>query len=277
MSPQPAQGANYAARTLARRYGLALAAVAAAVLVRQSLQPVVGPQFPYATVYFAVLFAAWYGGAGPGVTATAVGALAALYLFVPPYRSVRTLSAAELTGFLLYVTNAGWCVVLCELLHRARRRAERSEAEAIAHRDAEARLREAAVRAEERYRVLVENVQDYALILLDPIGRIVSWNPGARRVFGYEESEIVGQHFSLLFTPDDVRAGLPMSELDRALAEGRANEDGWRVRKNGERFWATGVTTPLTSGNARGFAKVVRDWTHARGQVEQAFQQAAGR
>jgi PAS domain S-box-containing protein len=117
--------------------------------------------------------------------------------------------------------------------------------------------------SEERFRLLVEGVRDYAIYMLDPSGRITTWNAGAERLKGYTSSEIIGQHFSLFFSPEDVKAGKPVRELGIAETEGRFEEEGWRVRKDGARFRANVVVTALrdASGQLIGFAKVTRDLT----------------
>jgi PAS domain S-box-containing protein len=120
---------------------------------------------------------------------------------------------------------------------------------------------EGAAMASDLFRFLVENVQDYAILMLDTEGRVATWNPGAERILGYPEQEILGQHFSRFFTPEDVRRGLPERELKMAAAEGRALDENWAVRKNGSRFWASGVTHPLTDGTLHGYVKVFRDLT----------------
>jgi PAS domain S-box-containing protein len=116
---------------------------------------------------------------------------------------------------------------------------------------------------EERFRLLVENVRDYALFMLDPEGRVVSWNFGARRISGYESAEVVGRHFSIFLPSEDVKAGLPSLELDGARLHNRFEHEGWRVHKSGRQFWAHVVVTPIRESTGRlvGFAKVVRDLT----------------
>ena len=132
---------------------------------------------------------------------------------------------------------------------------------------------EAAVReGEERLRLLVENVRDYAIFMLDAEGRVVTWNPGAQRIFGYADQEIVGRDGATLFTPEDQASGEHAKELATALSEGRASDDRWQMRKGGERFWASGITTPLydpAGGGLRGFAKVCRDLTERRRAEEE--------
>ncbi|RRH87059.1 PAS domain S-box protein [Variovorax beijingensis] len=120
--------------------------------------------------------------------------------------------------------------------------------------------------SEERFRLLVEGVKDYAIFMLDPGGHIVSWNLGAQKNKGYEASEIIGQHFSRFYPPEVAATGWPEQELRNALRDGRFEDEGWRIRKDGSRFWASVVITALhdATGRHRGFAKVTRDLTERR-------------
>ena len=120
--------------------------------------------------------------------------------------------------------------------------------------------------SEERFRLLVEGVQDYAIYLLNPEGIITSWNGGARRIKGYERGEIIGQHFSRFYSGEDIAAGKPWAELAMARQHGRAEDEGWRLRKDGSKFWARVVVTALydAEGVALGFAKVTQDLTQRR-------------
>lgn len=132
--------------------------------------------------------------------------------------------------------------------------------------------------AQDRYRLLVDAVTDYAIYMLDPNGHIASWNAGARRFKGYEEAEIIGQHFSRFYTDDDRAAGLPQRALATAASDGRFEGEGWRVRKDGERFWCHVVIDPIwsTSGGLLGFAKITRDLTErklAEDSLKQSEQQ----
>jgi len=122
---------------------------------------------------------------------------------------------------------------------------------------------EASTTVEGRYRMLVDAVTDYAIYMLDPKGIITSWNPGAKRLKGYEESEILGESFSRFYTDDDRQSGLPRRALERAEREGKFENEGWRVRKDGARFWAYVVIDPIRdhAGNLVGFAKITRDLT----------------
>jgi PAS domain S-box-containing protein len=128
---------------------------------------------------------------------------------------------------------------------------------------------EPVVTSEERLRILLESVQDYAIYLLDTDGCIVSWNSGAEKIKGYTAQEVLGQHFSMFYPPDDVAKGTPEAELDVAARTGRVEEEGWRVRKDGTMFWANvvirAVYTPSDDGpRLRGFAKVTRDMTERK-------------
>jgi PAS domain S-box-containing protein len=125
---------------------------------------------------------------------------------------------------------------------------------------------EASQSEEGRYRMLVEAVTDYAIYMLDPQGIVSSWNPGARRFKGYEPSEIIGQHFSNFYTDEDKAAGLPQRALEIATREGKFENEGWRVRKDGTKFWAYIIIDPIRDSNGKlvGFAKVTRDLTERR-------------
>jgi PAS domain S-box-containing protein len=114
---------------------------------------------------------------------------------------------------------------------------------------------------DDRYQLLIDAVQDYAIFMLDPAGRVASWNSGARKIKGYAPDEIIGRHFSVFYTPEDIAGDKPGRELALAAAQGRAEDQGWRVRRDGSRFWADVTITAVhdSSGVLLGFAKVTRD------------------
>ncbi len=119
---------------------------------------------------------------------------------------------------------------------------------------------------ESRYRLMVDAITDYAIYMLDPDGIVTSWNAGARRFKGYEADEIIGQHFSRFYTDADRLADKPAAALETAAREGRFEGEGWRVRKDGSRFWANVVIDPIRapSGDLLGFAKITRDLTERK-------------
>jgi PAS domain S-box-containing protein len=121
-------------------------------------------------------------------------------------------------------------------------------------------------RSEERFRLLVEGVRDYAIFMLDPDGHVASWNEGARQTKGYEAEEIIGRHFSAFYPQEQIDHDWPGQELQFALARGSFEDEGWRLRKDGSRFWASVVITALHDDNGKhiGFAKVTRDLTERR-------------
>ena len=122
-----------------------------------------------------------------------------------------------------------------------------------------------------RFRSLVEAVDEYAIFMLDPDGNVVTWNAGARQIKGYDDAEIVGEHISTFYTDEDVADGVPERNLENAAEQGVAEDEGWRVRNDGTRFWANVVITAIRDedGTLQGFAKVTRDMTERREREEQ--------
>lgn len=132
---------------------------------------------------------------------------------------------------------------------------------------------QALIESEERFRLLVEGAEDYAMFLIDPGSKITFWSAGAQRIYGWTEAEILGQTASVLFTPEDRQLGEPAKEMQEALRNGRAEDRRWHLRKDGSRFWADGLLMRLDEGNGdsakvRGFAKVTRDATE-QGRIEE--------
>lgn len=124
--------------------------------------------------------------------------------------------------------------------------------------------------------MLVENATDYAITLLDKDGRVLTWSPAAQKLKGWLADEIIGQSFSRFYTAEDIKTGKPQQELDVSAKEGRFDDEGWRVRKNGERFWASVVITALRDkdGNLRGYGKLTRDLTDRKQAEEKIKKQA---
>lgn len=139
-------------------------------------------------------------------------------------------------------------------------------------RDANAQLATASL--ERRLALLVDAVEEHAIFMLDRDGTVVTWNAGAHRIKGYTAEEILGKHFSVFYTLDDISAGKPERELAQAVEHGQCRDEGWRVRKDGDRFWANVVITVLfdSGGRLEGFAKVTRDETDRKQTEEQVHQ-----
>ncbi len=137
-----------------------------------------------------------------------------------------------------------------------------------------AQAEESLHRSEQNLRVLIDGVRDHAIFTLDPGGAITSWSGGAARVKGYAQREALGRHFSMFYTPEDRDAGIPVRALEAAARDGKFESEGWRVRKDGSRFWASVVLEPLRdqNGDLIGFAKITRDITH-RHEAELALEQ----
>jgi PAS domain S-box-containing protein len=137
------------------------------------------------------------------------------------------------------------------------------------------RLEDERAELESRFTSLVKNIRDHSIFTLDPQGHITSWNREAEKILRYTETEVLGQHFSIIFTPEDQEAGVPAQELATATNEGRAEDERWHARKGGERFWALGIVTPTqdASGARTGYSKILRDMTD-RKRAEETLQQA---
>ena len=137
------------------------------------------------------------------------------------------------------------------------------------------RLENERAELETRFTSLVKNIRDHSIFTLDPQGHITSWNREAERILGFSEPEVLGHHFSIIFTPEDREAGVPALELTTAMNEGRAEDERWHMRKNKERFWALGIVTPTqdASGAHTGYSKILRDMTD-RKRAEEALKEA---
>jgi PAS domain S-box-containing protein len=215
----------------------------------------------FVMVPFVVWAAFRFGQREVTTTAAAICAMALWYTLQRERGPFAELAGNEALLLLLVfvstvvVTGLMLCAVLAQL------EAARS---ALASRVAE-RTR-AAAESERRFRLMVDSVVDYAIYMLDTEGRVASWNAGAERIKGYAAGEIIGQHFSRFYLPEDIERGKPERELDVARSEGRFEEEAWRVRKDGSTFWASVVVSAVRDdeGELLGFAKVTRDLTEKK-------------
>src|SRR5215204_5013234 len=252
------------------RYGVAVLAIGMAFLVKLLLDPLIVQETPFLLIFGAIMISAWYGGLGPGLLATFAAGLATDYFFLPPTGSLSGFSL-ETVPLLVFLLEGTLVCLLVEALRAARSRAEGSALEAE-------RQRKLLRRNEEHFRSLVEGMRNYAIFTLDPKGRVASWNAGAERLEGYKSEEIVGEHFSVFFTEEDVKSGRPEEYLEAAAGEGRSEEEHWFVRKDGSRFWAGTVLTALRDdeGELRGFSQVTPDITEKK-EAERLREEAENR
>ncbi len=267
-------------RDIAIRYGIAVLSVGGATILRLLLDPFLIDKFPFATMFLAVALVAWYGGFWPGCTATLLGGLASARFLVPPRTSLAIEGFDNQVGMLLYLAVGLGLSLLGGAVHAARRRTDRMARELKDSQESRQadlqRLvdeRTAQLRSiEERFHLLVEGTKDYAIFMLDPQGNIVTWNAGAERIKQYRAEEVIGRHFSIFYPPEAVQAGKPARALEIAVATGRYEEEGWRLRKDGSRFLASVLITALfdQTGQLRGFGKVTRDITLKQQAEEQA-------
>jgi PAS domain S-box-containing protein len=252
------------------RYGVAVLAVGVAFAIKLLLDPLIVQGTPFLLIFGAIMVSASYGGLGPGLLATFTGGLAADYFFLPPTGSLSGFSLETMPLLVFFLEGTLVCL-LTEVLRAARSRAEGSALEAEHQRE---RLR----RNEEHFRSLVEGMRNYAIFTLDPKGRVGSWNAGAERLEGYKSEEIVGEHFSVFFTEEDVKSGRPERHLEAAAGEGRSEEEHWFVRKDGSWFWAGTILTALhdDEGELRGFSEVTQDITEKK-EAERHLEEAEDR
>jgi diguanylate cyclase (GGDEF)-like protein/PAS domain S-box-containing protein len=245
------------------RYTVAMLTVTLALLLKLSSDHLIGEGPPLLLFFAAVTISAWYGGRNPGLFAITLSALICSIFFFHPIGSFVVLRPNDRFRLVVFILEGGLTSHLMEMLHAARQRANQKMRE----RD---QARESLRVTEERYRVLVDGVKDYAIFMLSPDGRIESWNSGAERITGYREQEILGRHFSLFYTEEDLQQHHPENELKEALDSAQFEEEGWRIRKDGIKFWANVIITPLYDQhrNLMGFAKVTRDITE-RKQAEE--------
>jgi PAS domain S-box-containing protein len=234
-----------------QRYGIAIIGVVIAAALRLALDPLLGEVMPLFLFAFPVILAAWFGGLWPGLLATALSLTLGDYLFMGPrgaFLQYDDLFTLNRLSFLLFFG------LVMSILAERLRGSVKSEFESM-----------------ERSRLLIEGVEDYSILMLDAQGRIFSWNSGAERLTGYKEHEILGSDLSVFFTPEDIVEGTPRHGLEVAAAEGRCEEEGWRVRKDGSRYWASDITTALwdDAGRLRGFAKVTGDITRRKEAEEE--------
>lgn len=237
---------------LAARYGAALGAVAVAAMARLALGPWLEHRSPYLLFTAPVVFAAAFGGLGPALLAASLGLVAGLWF------SGRGLSVDPSAPLMFILVSAALILVGGEM-DRLRRQFAASERRADERAAAAGRLAH-------ELNLLIDGAAEYAIYMLDPQGCVLIWNAGAERLKGWREAEILGQHTAVFYPADAQAAGKPEEDLRRVRAEGKLEEEGWRLRKDGSEFLAHVSITALydEAGALQGFGKVVRDVTDQR-------------
>ena len=229
------------------RYGLAVLTVLLTAAARWTLQPVLGAREAFLPFSFAILMTViWCG------TAEATAAAALSLAFGCYFSGIRDIGAADLAEAATFLLTAAGIILVGGAVNRARRAAIGND-------------RRATIVAEE-LNLLIDGAHGHAIYMLDPGGHVTIWNKGAERLKGWHEAEVIGQHTTLFYPPDAIAANKPETGLARAAAEGRFEEEDWRLRKDGSEFLAAVSITALRDegGALRGFAKIVSDITERR-------------
>ncbi len=221
----------------------------------------------------AVMVSSWYGGLNPGLLATFLSAIVCAYFFLLPFYSLSVIGFG-VVGLVQFVLVALLITLLNTALREARSQAQKNARAAQQNYESLRQIQDSLRQSEERYRLLIEGVTNYAIFMLDPNGNFTSWNIGAERILGYQEAEIIGQPFERIFSPEAIERGQPQQVLTKAITEGFSKENRWHLRKDGTLFWAHCVITPLRdeNGNLRGFSKIMQDITE-RKQAEEEKEQ----
>ncbi|MEH1807133.1 ATP-binding response regulator [Nostoc sp.] len=221
----------------------------------------------------AVMVSSWYGGLNPGLLATFLSAIVCAYFFLLPFYSLSVIGFG-VVGLVQFVLVALLITLLNSALRDARSQAQNNARAAQQNYESLRQIQDSLRQSEERYRLLIEGVTNYAIFMLDPNGKFTSWNIGSERILGYQEAEIIGQPFERIFSPEAIERGQPQQVLTKAVTEGFSKENRWHLRKDGTFFWAHCVITPLRDedGNLRGFSKIMQDITE-RKQVEEEKEQ----
>lgn len=237
--------------------------VAAFILLLPALfQEQFSGEAPFLLFLLAIVIATWYGTFWIGLVLILVSVVVEIYFFSEPMGSFAMTNPVDYGHIVLFVVTSLLLVWVCESsrrsglaaaahVHQSLERQAQLEREILDQQDADS------------FRLMVAGVKDYAIFMLDARGTIVTWNAGAERAFQYAAEEVIGKHFSLFFSEKDVAEQKPERELGRTIAEGRTENEGWRIRKDGSRLWAHVTTTAIFDGEERlqGFAKITQDQT----------------
>lgn len=228
------------------RYGVAFLTVGIVLGIKFLLEPLFAKESPFLLFFNAVIVSALYGGIEAGVLATILLALISNCLFFSPSSNLLVQSLGQNVKLILFILEGIFFSIIIHQLTTANQKMKWEK--------------EALKESEDKTPLLREPVEDYAIFLLDPKGTIVSWNQGAQNLKGYEAKEIIGKHFSCFYPEEDIVEGNPDRYLQIAATEGHIEKEGWRIRKDGSRFWANAIITALRDrkGNITGFCKLTR-------------------
>ncbi|MBE8987783.1 ATP-binding protein [Nostoc sp. LEGE 12450] len=256
-----------------QRYSIVFLTVLLALLLTLLLWQLQRLNSIYPLFLAAVMVSSWYGGFNPGLLATFLSAIVCAYFLLPPFYSLAV-AGFSVIGLVQFVLVAVLISSLNSALRQARSQAQKNARAAQNNYESLRQIQDTLRQSEERYRLLIEGVTNYAIFMLDPNGNFTSWNIGAERILGYQEAEIIGQPFERIFLPEAIERGQPQQALRKAVTEGFSKENRWHLRKDGTFFWAHCVITPLRdeNGNLRGFSKIMQDITE-RKQVEEKKEQ----
>ncbi|MFB2835452.1 PAS domain S-box protein [Floridanema evergladense] len=235
------------------RYGIAILTVVLVLGVKLLLEQFYDIKSPFLLFFTGVIISALFGGIRAGIFATILSAIISDYLFLSPSQLFfGEQSISQNIRLILFILEG---VFISKIIDR------------LMSVNQEVLLRQQALQeSQARYRSLIESVQDYAIFLLDVKGLVISWNQGAQNLKGYAAKEIIGQHFSCFYPQEDADRGNPDRYLQIAAVEGYIENEGWRIRKDGTRFWANAIITALRDekGNLTGFCKLTRNLSEHR-------------
>jgi PAS domain S-box-containing protein len=237
-------------------YAFATLIVIAVALTKFLTWPLIGSEANFFLFSGAVILSAWLGGFGPGLWATLLSILLVEIFFLTPGEGFREYPVRHVVVCTLFFLQGIITSLIIDRMH------ETSLLRAV---------------SDLHYSQLVESAKDYAIFSLNPRGEVISWNSGAKAMFGYNENEILGKSATILFTPEDQASGVPQKELSTAATKGRADDNRYHFRKNGERFYVNGILTAIYDEKKflKGFTKILRDVTErkrAEDQIRQQFE-----
>lgn len=239
--------------------GIALVSVSVATGIKSALVPLILRESPFLVYFAAIMVSAWFGGKKAGLMATLFAGLASGYLFLYPVYSRIESTPGQAFRLVLFLIEGSAIAIAIGSLQQAKQNSAQNATTAQRH-------LESFLQSEQRFELLVNVIEDYGIYMLDPFGRVNSWNSAAKRLKGYSAAEIIGKHFSCFYPPEAVAAGQPDRHLQQAVDQGRLEQEAERLHQDGTRLWIHEVITPLydRQSNLYGFSKISRDITQSK-------------